>query len=121
MKIATFNVNGISARLPNLLRWLAETSPDAACLQELKIPRDKFPEAAIRDAGYGVIRERCGERTHPYRGAERVDGVVQCAKFRSECRKLRLLGGESVLLIIQLTKGEGGDRDRAVNNLLKIA
>ena len=55
MKIATFNVNGIIARLPNLLRWLAETRPDVACLQELKVPHEKLPEAAIRDAGYGVI------------------------------------------------------------------
>ena len=55
MKIATFNVNGISARLSALLRWLAESRPDVACLQELKAPQEKFPEAAIREAGYGVI------------------------------------------------------------------
>jgi exodeoxyribonuclease III len=55
LKIASFNVNGITARLPNLLRWLAETRPDIACLQELKVPHDKFPEAAVREAGYGVI------------------------------------------------------------------
>src|SRR5258706_12499194 len=55
MKNATYNVNGISSRLPSLLRWLAETKPDVACLQELKAPQEKFPEAAIREAGYGVI------------------------------------------------------------------
>jgi exodeoxyribonuclease-3 len=55
MKIVTYNVNGITARLPSLLRWLANTSPDVVCLQELKAPQEKFPEAAIRDAGYGVI------------------------------------------------------------------
>ena len=55
MKIATFNVNGISARLSALLRWLAESKPDVACLQELKAPQERFPEAAIREAGYGVI------------------------------------------------------------------
>jgi exodeoxyribonuclease III len=55
LKIATFNVNGVNGRLPSLLRWLAETKPDVACLQELKAPQEKFPEAAIRDAGYGVI------------------------------------------------------------------
>lgn len=48
LKIATFNVNDITARLPNLLRWLGETMPDVACLQELKILHEKFPEAAIR-------------------------------------------------------------------------
>ncbi len=51
----TYNVNSINARLPNLLRWLRETSPDIVCLQELKTPQEKFPESAIRDAGYGVI------------------------------------------------------------------
>jgi exodeoxyribonuclease III len=55
MKIATYNVNGITARLPVLLRWLQETTPDVACLQELKAPQDKFPEQAIRDAGYYAI------------------------------------------------------------------
>ncbi len=55
MKIATFNVNGINGRLPVLLRWLVEAKPDVVCLQELKAPQEKFPEAAIREAGYGAI------------------------------------------------------------------
>jgi exodeoxyribonuclease III len=55
MRIATYNVNSINARLSNLLRWLQETTPDVVCLQELKAPQERFPEAAIRDAGYGVI------------------------------------------------------------------
>lgn len=55
MKIATFNVNGINGRLPRLLEWLAEASPDIVCLQELKTSDATFPEKAIRDAGYGAI------------------------------------------------------------------
>jgi exodeoxyribonuclease-3 len=55
MKIATYNVNGINGRLPVLLRWLEETSPDVACLQELKAPQEKFPEQAIQDAGYEAV------------------------------------------------------------------
>ena len=55
MRIATYNVNGINARLPNLLEWLQETAPDIVCLQELKAPDEKFPESAIRGAGYGAI------------------------------------------------------------------
>ncbi|MBV9490354.1 MAG: exodeoxyribonuclease III [Verrucomicrobia bacterium] len=55
MKIATFNVNGINARLPNLLRWLEGARPDVVCLQELKAPQEKFPVEAIRTAGYGAI------------------------------------------------------------------
>ena len=55
MKIATYNVNGVNGRLPVLLRWLKETSPDVVCLQELKAPQEKFPEQAIKDAGYHAI------------------------------------------------------------------
>src|SRR3984957_12986762 len=55
MKIATFNVNGVNGRLPVLVRWLAEYNPDVVCLQELKAPQERFPEAAIRQAGYGAI------------------------------------------------------------------
>jgi exodeoxyribonuclease-3 len=55
MKIATYNVNGVNGRLPVLLRWLAQSQPDVVCLQELKAPQEKFPEAAIREAGYGAV------------------------------------------------------------------
>lgn len=55
MRIATYNVNGVNGRLPVLLRWLEETTPDVVCLQELKAPQEKFPEQAIKDAGYHAI------------------------------------------------------------------
>lgn len=55
MKIATYNVNGVNGRLPVLLRWLKESRPDIVCLQELKAPDEKFPQAAIADAGYEAI------------------------------------------------------------------
>lgn len=55
MKIATFNVNGISARLPRLLDWLAEASPDVVCLQEIKTVDDGFPVEAIAAAGYRAL------------------------------------------------------------------
>lgn len=55
MKIATYNVNGVNGRLPVLLRWLKESSPDIACLQELKAPDEKFPLKAIEEAGYTAI------------------------------------------------------------------
>jgi exodeoxyribonuclease III len=55
MRIATYNVNGINGRLPVLLKWLEETTPDVACLQELKAPQEKFPEKAILDVGYHAI------------------------------------------------------------------
>ena len=55
MRIATYNVNGVNGRLPVLLRWLEETKPDIVCLQELKAPQEKFPEQAIKDAGYKAL------------------------------------------------------------------
>jgi len=55
MKIATYNVNGVNGRLPVLLRWLKQAQPDVVCLQELKAPQEKFPEQAVREAGYGAI------------------------------------------------------------------
>jgi len=61
MKIATFNINNINRRLPNLLAWLAEAQPDVACLQELKTADAGFPVAALREAGYGAVWR--GERT----------------------------------------------------------
>jgi exodeoxyribonuclease-3 len=55
MRIATYNVNGVNGRQPELLQWLEQTQPDVACLQELKSPDEKFPASALRDAGYGAV------------------------------------------------------------------
>jgi exodeoxyribonuclease-3 len=84
MKIATFNVNGVNSRLPSLLRWLAETKPDVACLQELKAPQEKFPEAAIREAGYGVI----------WHGQKSWNGVAILARGQDPVEKRRVLPGD---------------------------
>ena len=55
MKLATFNVNGIRARLPRLIEWLDRERPDIACLQELKCADDALPIADIEAAGYGAV------------------------------------------------------------------
>ncbi|MDB5527470.1 MAG: xth [Devosia sp.] len=55
MKVATFNINGINRRLPNLMDWLADAAPDVVCLQELKATDRQFPATAIADAGYGAV------------------------------------------------------------------
>lgn len=55
MRIATYNVNGVNGRIGVLLKWLEQTKPDVACLQELKAPDEKFPDEALADAGYGAI------------------------------------------------------------------
>jgi exodeoxyribonuclease-3 len=54
MKVATFNINNINRRLPNLLQWLQQAKPDIVALQELKSPDDDFPLSAIEKAGYGA-------------------------------------------------------------------
>jgi exodeoxyribonuclease-3 len=70
MKIATFNINNANRRLPNLLEWLSSSQPDVVCLQELKTTDARFPEAAIRDAGYGPV----------WRGQRSWNGVAILAK-----------------------------------------
>ena len=54
MKIATFNINGIKARLPVLLDWLAAAQPDVVCLQEIKSDDDGFPRRTFTDLGWQV-------------------------------------------------------------------
>lgn len=55
MKVATFNINNVNRRLPNLIAWLEAAQPDVVCLQELKASQSEFPLAAINAAGYGAI------------------------------------------------------------------
>lgn len=55
MLIVTYNVNGITSRLPALLEYLEERQPDVVCLQELKAPQEKFPLLAIEGAGYHAL------------------------------------------------------------------
>ncbi|HCC28065.1 MAG TPA: exodeoxyribonuclease III, partial [Erythrobacter sp.] len=55
MRIASFNINGIKARLPRLLEWLEETRPTVACLQEIKTMDEGFPADAFEKIGYSAI------------------------------------------------------------------
>jgi exodeoxyribonuclease-3 len=61
VKIATFNVNNVNKRLPNLLAWLKSSKPDVVCLQELKAAQSEFPEGALGKAGYAA--EWVGQKT----------------------------------------------------------
>ena len=70
MKFATLNINNVNRRLANLLAWLAAAKPDVVCLQELKAANDAFPEALIREAGYGAV----------WRGEKSWNGVAILAK-----------------------------------------
>ena len=62
MKLATWNVNSLAVRLPQLLDWLAALQPDAMVLQETKLTDDKFPHAAIEAASYRV--QWFGQKTY---------------------------------------------------------
>lgn len=63
MKIATWNVNSLRVRLPHLERWLGESSPDVACLQETKLTDPEFPADTLRAWGYEHVCFR-GERAY---------------------------------------------------------
>ena len=71
MKLASFNINNINRRLPNLLSWLREAKPDIVCLQELKAADTEFPADAIRAAGYHAV----------WRGEKRWNGVAILSRW----------------------------------------
>ena len=72
MKIATWNINGVKARIDNLLHWLNESQPDIACLQEIKSVDENFPRMEIQALGYHV-------ETHGQKG---FNGVALLSKLR---------------------------------------
>lgn len=74
MKIATFNINGVKARMPALTEWLTNSAPDVALLQEIKSVDDAFPREAIEDLGYHV-------ETHGQKG---FNGVAILSKLLLE-------------------------------------
>jgi len=82
MKIATYNVNGIRARLERLTEWLTETRPDVACLQEIKCQNEGFPLADIEAAGYHAL-------VHGQKG---FNGVAILSKQRAESVRIGLDG-----------------------------
>jgi exodeoxyribonuclease III len=101
MKIATFNINNIIKRLPNLLGYLRAAKPDVVCLQELKAADREFPKAAVEKVGYGAV----------WRGEKSWNGVAILAR-----------DGEPVITRTELP-GDAGDRqsryiEAAVNGVL---
>ncbi|HEU4851639.1 MAG TPA: exodeoxyribonuclease III [Telluria sp.] len=89
MRIATFNINGMNARLPALLQYLEEEQPDVVCLQELKTPHERFPEEAINAAGYQAV----------WHGQKAWNGVAILARGTTpvECKMRGLAGDEEDL------------------------
>ena len=84
MRIATFNINGIKARLPRLLEWLDETAPDIACLQEIKTSDEGFPAAEFNAHGYGAI----------WHGQKGFNGVAILARGSTPVEVGRGLAGD---------------------------
>jgi len=84
VKIVTYNVNGIKARLPRLLEYLEEEKPDIVCLQELKSADEGIPEADIRAAGYGAV----------WHGQKSWNGVAVLARGADPIERQRGLIGE---------------------------
>jgi exodeoxyribonuclease-3 len=86
MKIVTYNVNGIKARLPRLLEYLDEQQPDVVCLQELKSPDEGFPGADIAARGYGAL----------WHGQKSWNGVAVLARGATpRLRRVGLPGDEA--------------------------
>lgn len=71
MRVATWNVNSVNARLPTVLAWLEAAQPDVACFQEIKCVDEKFPREAFESLGYNV-------ETH---GQKSYNGVAMLSKY----------------------------------------
>lgn len=85
MRIATWNINGVKARIDGLLTWLKDASPDVLCLQEIKSMDDGFPRLEIEDVGYNVA-------THGQKG---FNGVAILSKRPFDEVTARLPGDDS--------------------------
>ena len=84
LRIATFNINGIRARMPRLVEWLEETQPDVACLQEIKIQDKDFPAEAFEDVGYHAI----------WHGQKGFNGVAILTRGEPAREEMRGLPGD---------------------------
>ncbi len=104
MKIATWNINGVKARIDNLRQWLADSSPDIVCLQEIKSVDDMFPRLEIEALGYHV-------ETHGQKG---FNGVAILSKTKPDEVLRGLPGGES-------SDGQQDEQSRYIEGVFSIA
>lgn len=96
MKVVSFNVNSLRARLRILLDWMERESPDILCLQETKVPDTSFPEKDFERAGYNVV----------FRGEKTFNGVAILSKIPFEDTFYGFEdGSEAVRLISSKIKG----------------
>ena len=100
MQIATWNVNSLSVRLPQVLAWLAANPVDALCLQELKLTDDKFPHDALQAAGYTAAA--FGQKT--YNGV----AILSRHPLRDVVRNITGLQDEQSRVIAATVDAPGG-------------
>src|SRR4028119_815774 len=86
MKIVTYNLNGIRARMPRLIEYLAEQKPDVLCLQEIKCADESIPTEEISAAGYEGL-------WHGQKGFNGV-AVLTPSASRASLRRVRLPGAD---------------------------
>jgi exodeoxyribonuclease III len=102
MKLATWNVNSLTARLAHVMDWTAANPVDVLCLQELKLPDDKFPLEALQSAGY----EHCavfGQKT--YNGV----AIISRHPLRDVARNIAGFADEHSRLIAATLDSPGGE------------
>lgn len=85
MKLATWNINGVKARIETVKAWIAEAKPDVACLQEIKSQTDTFPSTVFEDLGYNVA----------VAGQKSFNGVAILSKLPLDDVQIGLPGDET--------------------------
>jgi exodeoxyribonuclease III len=115
VKLATWNVNSLKVRLPQVLEWVGRHRPDVLCLQETKLENPKFPAAEIEAAGYRALHN--GQKT--YNGvailsrADSVDAVTAIPGFADEQKRVlaATVGGTRVICAY-VPNGESVESDK---------
>ena len=102
IKVASFNINGIKARLPRLVEWLAETRPSVACLQEIKTQDEGFPAKDFEAIGYQAI----------WHGQKSFNGVAILARDAQPVETQRGLAGDPAAFASHLSLRAGASLPR---------
>jgi exodeoxyribonuclease-3 len=116
LKIATWNVNSVRARLPRLLPWLAERSPDVVCLQETKCLDEQFPREPIEELGYQIATY--GQKTYngvailSKRGLENVVRGMPGEAADSQRRVIGANVGDFIVYSVYVVNGEAVGTDK---------
>jgi exodeoxyribonuclease-3 len=124
MKIATWNVNSLTVRLPQILDWVGERNPDILCLQETKIPDERFPVETLKNAGYTSI----------FRGQPTYNGVAILSRRPpsnilssfpewndQECRLLAAQWGDLRVINVYVPNGQDVGTDKFRYKLLWLS